>query len=74
MLFPKEMTFLLLNQMVKGHPVSPDIVQKQIGRPVFSMIQKDDQTCTTSLSQSKPAVLVAKNGLFSKGFLKLFQR
>jgi pilus assembly protein CpaF len=74
MLFPKEMTFLLLNQVVKGHPVSPDIVQKQIGRPVFSMIQKDDQTCTTSLSQSKPAVLIAKNSPFSKGILETISK
>ena len=74
MLFPKEMTFLLLNQMVKGHPVSPDIIQKQVGRPVFSIIQKDDQTCTLALSQSKPAVVVAKNGVFSKGIVETINK
>ncbi|MAW07086.1 MAG: pilus assembly protein TadA [Halobacteriovoraceae bacterium] len=67
MLFPKEMTFLILNQMVKGHPVTPEIIQKQVGRPVFSVIQKDDTTCTMALSQSKPAIIMAKNSVFSKG-------
>ena len=58
----KEMTFLFKSN---GERIYPDIVQKQIGRPVFSMILKDDQTWPL-LSQSKPAVLVSKNGLFSK--------
>ena len=44
MMFPKDMMQVVLNQVQKGHPVTPDVVGKQIGKPVFSMIGKDDQT------------------------------
>lgn len=35
MLFPKDMIQILVNQAVNGHPVSPDVIGKQIGKPVF---------------------------------------
>lgn len=67
MLFPKEMIFLLMNQGQKGHPISPEIMSKQIGRPVFSMIPKDDQSCVQALNSSKPIMTFAKNSPFAKG-------
>ena len=67
MLFPKEMIQIIMNQAQKGHPVSPEVVGKQIGRPVFSMIAKDDQSCILSLTKSQPAMLIAKSGAFANG-------
>ena len=67
MLFPKEMIFLLMNHGQKGHPISPEIMSKQIGRPVFSMIPKDDQSCVQALNSSKPIMTFAKNSPFAKG-------
>ena len=67
MLFPKEMIFLIMNQGQKGHPITPEIMTKQIGRPVFSMIPKDDQTCVQALNSSKPIMTFAKGSPFGKG-------
>jgi pilus assembly protein CpaF len=67
MLFPKDMMQIVLNGYQKGHPVSPDVVGKQIGKPVFSVIPKDDQTCTLSLSRSTPIMVSSKNSAFAKG-------
>lgn len=66
MLFPKEMIFLIMNQGQKGHPISPEIMTKQIGRPVFSMIPKDDQSCIQALNSSKPVVTFAAGSPFGK--------
>jgi pilus assembly protein CpaF len=68
MLFPKDMMQVVLNGFVKGHPVSAEIVGKQIGKPVFSVIPKDDQTCTMALSRSTPVAL-NKNAPFTKGIV-----
>ena len=65
MMFPKEMMLILVNQMVKGHPVTPDIIGKQIGRPVFSIIPKDDASCVNALNKKKPAFVINKGSPFS---------
>ena len=35
MMFPKEMMLFTVNQMVKGHPVTPEVIGKQIGSALF---------------------------------------
>src|SRR5690606_11644011 len=67
MMYPKDMLQVVLNQYVKGHPVTPEVVAKTIGKPVFSPIPKDDQTWVRALNRKMPAVLVAKNSAFTKG-------
>lgn len=66
MLFPKDMIQIVVNQAVNGHPVSPDVIGKQIGKPVFHAIARDDANCTAALQRSIPA-LVAGKGPFSTG-------
>lgn len=70
MMFPKEMIQVVMNQVQKGHPVSPDVVGKQIGKPVFAVVPKDDQTCVTALNNSKPILTFAKNSAFAKGIIE----
>ena len=60
MLFPKEMIFLLMNQAQKGHPVTPEVAGKQVGRPVFSSIFKGRFTCAQALTSSKPVMITSK--------------
>ena len=67
MMFPKEMMLLLVNKVVKGHPVTPEIIGKQIGRPILGMVSRDDQACITALNQKKPVYIVGKGSPFSKG-------
>src|SRR3989344_4467662 len=52
LLFPKDMMQIVLNQFVNGHPVNADVVGRQIGKPVFGLVPKDDQNCTAALSRS----------------------
>ena len=39
---------------------------KQVGRPVFSVIPKDDQSCIQALNSSKPVITFAKGSPFGK--------
>lgn len=66
MMFPKDMIQIVMSQAVKGHPVSPDVVGKSIGKSVFSVIPKDDQACVTALNQKKPLMVVQKNSAYAK--------
>ena len=67
MLFPKDMIQILVNQAVNGHPVSPDVIGKQIGKPVFHVVPRDDANCTTALSRSTPVMVSAKSSPFGAG-------
>lgn len=67
MLFPKDMIQLLVNQAVNGHPVSPDVIGKQIGKPVFHAIPRDDTSCIAALSRSTPVLVAAKSSPFGSG-------
>lgn len=64
MLFPKDMIQILVNQAVNGHPVSPDVIGKQIGKPVFHAIPRDDASCIAALSRSTPVLVGAKGSPF----------
>jgi pilus assembly protein CpaF len=66
-LFPKDMIQIVVNQAVNGHPVSPDAIGKQIGKPVFHSIPKDDANCIAALSRSIPVLVGAKSSPFAAG-------
>lgn len=67
MLFPKDMIQFVVNQAVNGHPVSPDMIGKQMGKPVFHAIAKDEASCVAALSRSTPVMVGAKNSAFGSG-------
>jgi septum site-determining protein MinD len=58
---------ILVNQAVNGHPVSPDVIGKQIGKPVFHAIPRDDASCIAALSRSTPVLIGAKGSPFGSG-------
>ncbi len=74
MMFPKEMIHFVMNQAQKGHPVTPDVVSKTLGRPLLGTIVKDDQTCAMALNQRKPALVALKNSNFSKGITEVARK
>jgi septum site-determining protein MinD len=74
MLFPKEMIQVIVNQFQKGHPVTTDTIGKQIGRPVFSLVPKDDQGCIRGLSSSSPVITISKNSPLAQGVVDTVRR
>ncbi|WP_372653256.1 ATPase, T2SS/T4P/T4SS family [Halobacteriovorax sp.] len=70
MMFPKDMMQVILNQHQKGHPVTPEVVGKAMGKLPFANIPKDDQTCVMALNQKKPVMLIAKKSNFAKGIIE----
>ena len=70
-LFPKDMIQIVVNQFQKGHPVSADVIGKQIGKPVFGVIPKDDQSCMRALSSSSPVMAISKSSPFSQGVISV---
>lgn len=74
MLFPKEMLHIIVNQFQKGHPVTPETIGRQIGKPVFGAVLKDEQSCIRALSTSTPLYTIAKNSPFSQGITDIVRK
>ncbi len=74
MMFPKDMIQFVINQAQQGHPVTNDVIAKTLGKPAFSVVPRDDQTCTLALNQKKPVMLVARNSAFAKGIVDTVRR
>jgi len=78
MLFPKDMIQIVVNQTVNGHPVTPDVISKQIGKPVFHALARDEANCIAALSRSTPVIVGTKNSPFAIGVVdcvrKLIQK
>jgi len=74
MMFPKDMIQFVINQAQQGHPVTNDVIAKTLGKPAFSIVPRDDQTCTLALNQKKPVMLVARNSAFAKGIVDTVRR
>lgn len=74
LLFPKDMIQVIVNQAQKGHPVSPEVIGKTLGKPIFSIIPKDDPSCVQALNVKKPIVSVSKNSVISKGILEMTRK
>ncbi|MBL6989284.1 MAG: Flp pilus assembly complex ATPase component TadA [Bacteriovoracaceae bacterium] len=68
-LFPKDMMQIIFNKHDRGHPVTSETVGKQIGKPIFYNIPKDDQTCIMALNKSRPIMVLAKNSAFAKAVI-----
>ncbi len=66
MMFPKDMLLILANQFQKGHPVTADVIGKTIGKPVFSILPKDEQSLVGALNKKKTLFVLNKNAPFSK--------
>lgn len=69
MMFPKDMIQFVMNQAQQGHPVTADVIAKTLGKPVFSVVPRDDQSCTMALNQKKPVMLISRNSAFAKGIV-----
>lgn len=74
MLFPKDMIQIVVNHFQKGHPVSAEVIGKQIGKPVFGVVAKDDQNCARALSTSTPVLAFAKNSPFAQGVTEVVRK
>jgi len=69
LMFPKDMIQLMVNQGIKGHPISTEMIEKQLGRQVFISAGKDDANCIGSLSRSTPLLSYSKSGSFAEGII-----
>lgn len=68
LLFPPEMVQIIINKYSQNKLINPQMIQKNLGRPIFAALPEDVSTCDGSLAQSKPLLLAAPNAPISRAF------
>lgn len=74
LMFPPEMVQVILNRYNPSQIVNPQLIQKNLGKQIFSAIPEDVATCDGALAKSVPLVLSAPNSAISRGYHDLVRR
>lgn len=68
LLFPPEMVQIVVNRYSQASIINPQIIQKNLNRPIFAAIPEDVATCDGSLAKSTPICLGAANSPISRAY------
>lgn len=74
LLFPPEMVQVVINRYAANQIVSPQIIQKNLNRPVFAAIPEDTATCDSSLAKSSPICIAAPNAPIARSYHDLVRK
>lgn len=74
LLYPKDMIQFVLNQFQNDLPVNLEVAGKQLGRPLFAAVPRDDATCVASLNKSQIATVSLKNSAYAKGVTEVVRK
>ncbi|MBI2712027.1 MAG: P-loop NTPase, partial [Bdellovibrio sp.] len=74
LLFPPEMVQIIVNRYSQNNIVSPQIIQKNLNRPIFGAIPEDANTCDSALAKSTPVCIAAPNAPISRAYHDLIRK
>ncbi len=68
LLFPPEMVQIVVNRYSQNHIVTPQIIQKNLNRPLFGVIPEDSATCESALAKSTPICLASPSAPITRAY------
>lgn len=68
LLFPPEMVQVFVNRYNQAQIINPQIIQKNLGRPIFAAIPEDVGTCDGALAKSVPICIAAPNAPIARSY------
>jgi pilus assembly protein CpaF len=68
LLFPPEMVQVVINRFNKTTIINPQIIQQNLGRPIFAAIPEDVATCDGALAKSTPLCIAAPSTPIARAY------
>ncbi len=68
LLFPPEMVQIVVNRYSQNHIVTPQIIQKNLNRPLFGVIPEDSAACESALAKSTPICLASPSAPITRAY------
>lgn len=66
MLFHPDIIKVIINKYNPSSPITPDIVQANLGVKILGAVNEDTETCMTSITKGKPAIISAPKSLVAR--------
>jgi pilus assembly protein CpaF len=73
-MFPPEMVQIVLNRYSASQIVNPQIIQKNLGRPLFAAIPEDAAQCESALAKNTPVLIHNPAAGVSKAFHEVLRK
>ena len=68
LLFPPEMVQIVVNRYAQSNIITPQIIQKNLNRPIFAAVPEDIGSCDSSLAKSTPVCLAVPSAPISRAY------
>ena len=68
LLFPPEMVQIIVNRLSPNSIINPQMIQKNLNRPLFAAVPEDTAISDSCLAKSTPVCLAAPNSPLSRGY------
>ncbi len=68
LLFPPEMVQVIVNRYSQANIINPQLIQKNLNRPLFGAIPEDLVSCESALAKSTPVCLTAQNAPITRAY------
>lgn len=68
LLFPPEMVQIVVNKYSQVNIINPQMIQKNLNRPIFAAIPEDVATCDGSLAKSTPICIGAASTAIARSY------
>ncbi|MFH1223809.1 MAG: AAA family ATPase, partial [Pseudomonadota bacterium] len=71
LMFPSEVIRVILNKYDPSSPITPQIVQSNIGAQILGAVHEDSETCISSVTKGKPAILSAPKSMVARNIYQI---
>ncbi len=73
-LFPPDMVQVVLNRYSQTAIVNPQVIQKNLNKPLFAAIPEETDTCAGSLARSQPFVVSAPQAQITRSYHDIIRK
>ncbi len=70
-MIPQEMIQFVVNQSQSSHPISTDVITKQLRKKPLALLNRDDKNTIAALARSAPLVTLSKSAPLADGVYSL---
>ena len=74
LLFPPEMVQIVINKYSQSNIINPQMIQKNLGRPIYAAIPEDVATCDGSLAKSTPLCIAAASSPIARSYHDIIRK
>jgi len=71
LMFPSEVIKAIINKHDPSSPITPQIVQSNVGVQIIGAVHEDHETCMNSITKGKPAILSAPKSMVARNIYQI---